>query len=151
MYYLRVFWEWLTWMIWFKVSCDTAVSTHLETQTSQGMTGARKKMFLRWFVHIIVGRMLQLFPGCWEWSCFWPHGPLQSTTWYVLMIGLSGRESTCMHEMQERWVGPLGWEDPLEKGMATHSSILAWRIPWTEEPGELQSIGSQWVRHDWSD
>ena len=42
----------------------------------------------------------------------------------------------------------LGQEESLEKGMATHSSILAWRIPWTEEPGELQSIGSQRVRHD---
>ena len=42
----------------------------------------------------------------------------------------------------------LGWEDLLEKGMATHSSILAWRIPWTEEPGGLQSMGSQRVRHD---
>jgi len=41
----------------------------------------------------------------------------------------------------------LGWEDPLEKGMATHSSILAWRIPWTVEPGRLQSIGSQRVTH----
>ena len=41
-----------------------------------------------------------------------------------------------------------GWEDPLEKGMATHSSILAWRIPWTEEPGRLQSMGSQIVGHD---
>ena len=41
-----------------------------------------------------------------------------------------------------------GWEDPLEEGMATHSSILAWRIPWTEEPGGLQSTGSQRVRHD---
>jgi len=39
------------------------------------------------------------------------------------------------------WVQSLGWEDPLEKGMATHSSILAWRIPWTEEPGRLQSMG----------
>ena len=45
--------------------------------------------------------------------------------------------------MQETWVQSLGWEDSLEKGMATHSSILAWRIPWTEEPGELQSLGSQ--------
>ena len=43
--------------------------------------------------------------------------------------------------MQETWVRSLGWEDPLEKGMATHSSILAWRIPWTEEPGRLQSMG----------
>ena len=50
--------------------------------------------------------------------------------------------------MQETWVQSLGWEDPLEKGMATHSSILAWRIPWTEELGRLQSTGSQRVGHD---
>ena len=50
--------------------------------------------------------------------------------------------------MQEMWVPSLGQEDPLEEGMATHSSILACKIPWTEEPGELQSIGSQRVRHD---
>ena len=45
-------------------------------------------------------------------------------------------------------VQSLGWEDPLEEGMATHSSILAWEIPWTEEPDGLQSMGSQRVRHD---
>ena len=50
--------------------------------------------------------------------------------------------------MRETWVGFLGWEDPLEKEMATHSSILAWRTPWTEEPGGLQSTGSQRVGHD---
>ena len=50
--------------------------------------------------------------------------------------------------IQETWVQSLGQEDPLEEGMATHSSILVWRIPWTEEPGELQSTGSQRVRHD---
>ena len=50
--------------------------------------------------------------------------------------------------VQETWVRSLGWEDPLEKGLATHSSILAWRIPWTDEPGRLQSIGSQRVGHD---
>ena len=50
--------------------------------------------------------------------------------------------------MQETWVQSLGREDPLEKKMATHSSILAWRIPWTEEPGGLQSTGSQRVGHD---
>ena len=50
--------------------------------------------------------------------------------------------------IQETWVQSLGQEDPLEKGMATHSSILAWRIPWTEEPGGLQFVGSQRVRHD---
>ena len=47
--------------------------------------------------------------------------------------------------MQETWVLSLGWEDPLEKGKATHSSILAWRIPWTEGPGRLQSMGLQRV------
>ena len=50
--------------------------------------------------------------------------------------------------MLETWVRSLGWEDPLEKGKATHSSILAWRIPWTEEPGVLQSLGLQGVGHD---
>ena len=50
--------------------------------------------------------------------------------------------------MQENWVPSLGWEDPLEKRIATHSSILAWRIPWTEKPGRLQSMESQRVGHD---
>ena len=53
-----------------------------------------------------------------------------------------------MPAMQETWVGSLGGEDPLEKGMATHSSVLAWRIPWTEEPGGLPSKGLQRVRQD---
>ena len=52
--------------------------------------------------------------------------------------------------VQETWVQPLGQEDPLEKEMATHSSILAWKIPWPEEPVGLQSMGSQRVRHDWT-
>ena len=50
--------------------------------------------------------------------------------------------------MQETWAQPLGQEDPLEEEMATHPSILAWRIPWTEEPGGLQSMGPQRVTHD---
>ena len=50
--------------------------------------------------------------------------------------------------VQETWVQSLNWEDPLEKEMATHSSILAWRIPWTEEASGLQSTGSQKVGHD---
>ena len=52
--------------------------------------------------------------------------------------------------MQETWVWSLGWEDTLEKEMAAHSSIVAWKIPWTEEPGRLQSMGLQRVGHDWS-
>jgi len=50
--------------------------------------------------------------------------------------------------MRETRVGSLGWQDPLEKEMATHSSILAWKIPWTEEPGGRQSMGSRRVGHD---
>ena len=50
--------------------------------------------------------------------------------------------------IQETWVRSLGWGDPWEKGMAIHASILAWRIPWTKEPGGLQSMGSQRVGHD---
>ena len=50
--------------------------------------------------------------------------------------------------MRETWVRSLGQEDPLEKEMATHSSILAWKIPWTEDPDRLQSMGSQRVRHN---
>ena len=50
--------------------------------------------------------------------------------------------------MQETWVPLLGWEDSLEEGMATQTSILAWRIPWIEEPGRLQSMGSQTIAHN---
>ena len=71
---------------------------------------------------------------------------------WVTCLGLPGgsavKNSPAMQEMQETQVQSLGQEDPLEKGMATHSSILAWEIPWTEEHGGLQSIGLQRVRHD---
>ena len=61
------------------------------------------------------------------------------------------KNTLAVQNTQEMWVQFLGWEDPVEEGMATHSSILAWRIPWPEEPGRLQSVGSQRVRHDESD
>ena len=59
------------------------------------------------------------------------------------MVFLSGsvvKNLPVMQETQETWVGSLGWEDSLEEGMATHSIVLVWRMPWTEEPGGLQSI-----------
>ena len=56
----------------------------------------------------------------------------------------------CVPAMWETQVWSLGWEDPLEKEMATHSSTLAWKIPWVEEPGTLQSMVPQRVRHDWA-
>ena len=60
----------------------------------------------------------------------------------TLSVGFSGGlVLKNLSSMQEAWVQSLGWEDPLEKEMATHSSILVWEIPWTEEPGRLQSMG----------
>ena len=59
--------------------------------------------------------------------------------------GSDGKESAC-----NAWIQSLGLKDPLEEGVATHSSILAWRIPWTEEPGGLQSMGSQSAGHNWA-
>ena len=67
------------------------------------------------------------------------------------MLCLVAHRANNQSAMQETWVQSLGQEDPLERGMATHCSILAWRIPWTEEPGGLQCIWSQRVRHDRSD
>ena len=65
--------------------------------------------------------------------------------------GASGKESSCQCRRHKRHgFDPWGQVDPLEEGMATHSSILTWRILWTEEPGRLQSMGSQRVGHDWA-
>ena len=63
-------------------------------------------------------------------------------------MGFPAQTVKTLLAMQETWVQSLGWEDPLEKKMETHSSILAWRIPWTEEPGWLQCMGLQRVRQD---
>ena len=62
--------------------------------------------------------------------------------------GSNVKNLPAVQETQETWVQSLGREDPLEEGVATHSSILAWRIPWTEEPGRLQSLGRQRTGHD---
>ena len=65
-----------------------------------------------------------------------------------MLASLVAQRIKCLPAMQETQVRSLGQEDPLEKEMAIHSSILAWRIPWKEEPGRLQSTGSQRVRHN---
>ena len=81
--------------------------------------------------------------SCLRWG--WLTSTLQS-------CGASLVAQTVKHlsAMQETWVWSLGWEDPLEKEMAVHSSILAWKIPWTLEPGRLPSMGSQRAGHDWA-
>ena len=73
-----------------------------------------------------------------------------SSTWDFLGAYLVAQSVNKLPAMQETWVQSLGQEDPLEKGMTTHSSILAWRSPWTEVPDGLQSMGWQRVRHGWA-
>ena len=73
-------------------------------------------------------------------------GPLMMT---LLGLPLVAQLVNNLPAMQETWVRSLGWKDPLEKGRASHSSIFAWEIPWTEEPDGLQSTGLQRVGHDW--
>ena len=72
-------------------------------------------------------------------------GQLTPTTQSVSLVAQMVKNLPAMREI---WVQPLGREDPLEEEMATHSSIPAWKIPWTKEPGGLQSMGSQRVGHD---
>ena len=87
----------------------------------------------------------------WEWNS----SSQQSFIGHLLyqpIVGITIVTQTvkCLSAMQKTQVQSLGWEDPLEKEMAAHSSILAWKIPWTEEPGRLPSMGWQRVRHDWA-
>ena len=77
--------------------------------------------------------------GKWEKKKIWVHTIKQASLLAQMVKNL--------HAMREAWVRSLDWEDPLKKGMAAHFSILAWRIPWTEEPGRLQTMGSQ--RTEW--
>ena len=73
----------------------------------------------------------------------WEQKPGRKCSQYMLMTAIHGKDPACNSgdtRVQVQW---LGWEDPLEEGMVTHSSVLAWRTPWTEESGGLQSAGSQ--------
>ena len=77
---------------------------------------------------------------------------LSDFTFTFFLSGGSGvKNPPAVQEPQEKWVQSLGCQDPLEEGMATHSNILVWEIPWTEEPGGLQSMGSQKSRTQLSD
>ena len=81
---------------------------------------------------------------CCSFSCIY------GVALWVLETSLVVQRVKHLPTMQETWVRSLGWEDPLAKEMATHSSTLAWKIPWTEKPGRLHSMGSQRVGHDWA-
>ena len=78
-----------------------------------------------------------------------PCVPFIVNFYFLIHVLLVAQVVKCLLTMWETWVRSLGQEDPLEKGMTTHSSIHAWKIPWTKEPGGLQSMGSQRIGHNW--
>ena len=107
---------------------------------------------MKQFILVLVLSHVWLFAT--PWTCQTPlsKGFSKQEYWSGLSFPTPGDlPGVCFQETQEIRVRSLGWEDPLEEDMATHSSTLAWRIPCTEEPGGLQSVESQRVRHDWSD
>ena len=87
----------------------------------------------------------------WDQPTGQPHWELLRGTEWASPVAQQVKNPPASQEPQETQVWSLSWEDPLEKEMTTYSNILAWRISWTEEPGSLQSIGLQRIRHDWSD
>ena len=100
----------------------------------------------RWEKSSMLCKYMQLWLRCCLWS--WRGKRKPAIRGRCFPRGSDGKNPTAV---QKTWVRSLDQEDPLEKDMATHASTLAWRIPWTEEPGRLWSMGSQRVRHDWSD
>ena len=137
---------------------------HKKAKTGGRIVTWKYKCFLRWIdwlmpisVSNIISIHSQLF------SC--GHGTFQVRIWKWVAISYFRKSSWTRDQTHvscvscigrwilyhcATWVGSLGGEDSLEKGMAIHSSILIWRIPWTEEPGRLQSMGLQKVGHDWA-
>ena len=112
------------------------------------MPFSRRSSWLRNQTQIscITGRFFTIW-ATWEAHCSeWVHHNI----WGNIRASLVAQRLKHLPAMWETWVQSLGPEDPLEKEMATHSSILAWRIPWMEEPGGLQSTGLQRVGHDWA-
>ena len=108
-------------------------------------------MHNRYYVLFYISKFYRSSIKICEFSAF---SFLSSLLFLMCSIG-PGRETSLVAQMVEHlptiwetWVRFLGWEDPLEKEMATHSRTIAWKIPWTEEPGRLQPMGLQRVRHD---
>ena len=90
---------------------------------------------------------LLLYRLSWVWKIPWRREWLPTPVFWVSLVAQMVKN---LPAMWETWVQVLGQEDPLEEGIETHPSILAWRIPWTEEPGGLQTMGSHRVRHNWT-
>ena len=127
--------------VWGKLEKATfsraeAVSTRAHRLSNWAWTGFQSSQFPQF--------LLSWLPCAWT-TCSWVFAfSIQAET------SLVGQMVKRLSTMWETRVQSLGWEDPLEKEMAIHSSTIAWKIPWTEEPGRLQSMGSQRVGHDWA-
>ena len=136
----------LAWKISFGKSARYGSSLKCNVLLSHA---ALKSLFCRW--------LLQLFGSlCWYLVSFGPHEskcPFLSlffSKYCFLWASLVAEMVKNLPAVWETWVWSLGWEDPLEEGMVTHFGVLAWRTPWTEEPGGLQSVGLQTAGLDWA-
>ena len=123
--------------------------------TFKALSNSYIDSFVNYFISLLNWFWIQLY----EWHG--PRGHKRRKNWRMFLTSYTGNERfpsgsviknlPARQEPQETWLPSLGQEDPLEKGMATPSSTLAWRIPWTEDPGGLQSVGLQRVRQEWRD
>ena len=136
----------LAWKISFGKSASYGSSLKCNVLLSHA---ALKSLFCRW--------LLQLFGSlCWYLVSFGPHEskcPFLSlffSKYCFLWASLVAEMVKNLPAVWETWVWSLGWEDPLEEGMVTHFGVVAWRTPWTEEPGGLQSVGLQTAGLDWA-
>ena len=131
---------------WWRVYVYSERSGHQKTRAdwTMGFVGQFPGMPAVCETHILITEIARLITGFNQQNQF----PL-SLSRHLSTASWVAKRVKCLPAMREDWVWSLGWEDPLEKEMATHSSTLAWKIPWTEEPGRLQSMGSQRVGHDW--
>ena len=129
-------------------TCLSTIDRHLPDNCEMSLA---KRIFQR----LNKNRFAICLCGDWTLCCrsCWPLTPPEGDSWWTVRHtgpSLVAQMAKSLPSVRETWVQSLGQEDLLEKGMATLSSSLAWKIPWTEEPGEIESMGSQRVRHHWT-
>ena len=143
------------WLIWKRPNAGRDWGQEEKRATEDEMVERHHWLNAREFVQALgVGDGHESLAGFSPWVC----KESDMTEWlswtelkrFIIINPLGGQLVKNLTAMQKTLVQFLGWQDPLQKRMATHSSILAWRIPWTEEPIRLQSMGSQRVRHHWA-
>ena len=149
-----MFWWWPFWHVWGECHC----SFDLHSSNNEWWL-ASFHVFISHLSSLMKCLLMELLPAFFRLGClfFWYWVAWAPCIFWKLSLcqlgcsgGSSGEQPACQFRRLETQVQSLSGEDPLEKEMATCSSILAWEIPWTEEPGGLQSLGLQRVGHDWA-